>query len=88
MYDAYRNHLKKSIKSWCCTWHIKQDKSIYSTAKYFGSLVAMRFNPGGPVAQYDSVARGISILACRLLTAVKAEYQQGYEEATEQMKTT
>jgi hypothetical protein len=47
----------------------------------------MQFNPGGPVAQYNSVARGISMLACQSLTAVEAEYQQGYEEAMEQTKT-
>jgi hypothetical protein len=86
--DTYPNCLKKSIESWCCTWHIKQDKSIYLTAKFFDNLVAMGFNPGGPMAQYNSVARGISMLVCQLLTAVKAEYQQGYEEATEQKKTT
>jgi hypothetical protein len=47
----------------------------------------MQFNLGGPVAQYNPVARGISMLACRSLTAIEAEYQQGYEEATEQTKT-
>jgi hypothetical protein len=40
------------------------------------------------MAQYNSVARGISMLACQSLTAIKAEYQQGYEEAMEQTKTT
>ena len=35
-------------------------------------LLALRFNPGGPVAQFHSVAWGMSMLACRLLTAVAA----------------
>jgi hypothetical protein len=48
----------------------------------------LRFDPGRPVAQYESAARGISMLACRSLTAVEAEYQWGYEEASEQTKTT
>jgi hypothetical protein len=87
-YNTYRNHLKKSIKSWCRTRHNKRDKSIFLTAKFVDNLVAMRVNPEGPVAQYGSVARSISMLACQSLTAIKAEYQQGYEEATEQMKTT
>jgi hypothetical protein len=68
--------------------HIERDKSIYLTAKFFDDLVALRFNPEGPVAQYESAARGVSILACHLLMAVKAEYQRGYEEASEQTKTT
>ncbi len=25
-YNTYHDHLKKSIKSWCCTWHIERDK--------------------------------------------------------------
>jgi hypothetical protein len=41
VYDMYRDHLKKSIESWCRTWHIKQDKSIYLTAKFYDDLVAV-----------------------------------------------
>jgi hypothetical protein len=51
-------------------------------------MMALWFNPGGPVAQYNSVGRGISMLACPSLMTVKAEYQKGYEEATEQTKMT
>jgi hypothetical protein len=69
-HDTYRDHLKKSIESWCRTRHIERDKSIYLTAKFFNDLVALKFNPGGPVAQYDSAGRGISMLSCRSLTAV------------------
>ena len=87
-HDSYRDHLKKSIESWCRSRHIERDKSIYLSAKFFEDLVALRFNPGGPVAQYDSAARGISMLACRSLTAVEAETQRGYEEASELTKTT
>ncbi len=59
---------------------------IYLTAKFCEDVNAFRFNPGGLVAQYESVAWGISMLACRSLSAVEAEYQQGYKEATKQMK--
>ena len=61
-HDTYRDHLKKSIEAWCRSRHIERDKSIYLTAKFFEDLVALRFNPGGPVAQYESAARGISML--------------------------
>lgn len=87
-HDTYRDHLKKSIESWCRSRHIERDKSIYLTAKFFDDLVALKFNPGGPVAQYDSAGRGISMLSCRSLTAVEAETQRGYEEASELTKTT
>ena len=87
-HDTYRDHLKKSIEAWCRSRHIERDKSIYLTAKFFEDLVALRFNPGGPVAQYESAARGISMLSCRSLSAVEAETQRGYEEATELTKTT
>ena len=66
-HDSYRNHLKKSMESWCRSRYIERDKSIYLTAKFFEDLVALRFNPGGPVAQYELAARGISMLACRSL---------------------
>jgi hypothetical protein len=59
-----------------------------SNDKFFDDQVALRFNPGGPMAQYNLVARGISMLSFRSLMAIKAEYQQGYEKATEQTKTT
>jgi len=87
-HDTYRDHLKKSIEAWCRSRHIERDKSIYLTAKFFEDLVALRFNPGGPVAQYESAARGISMISCRSLSAVEAETQRGYEEATELTKTT
>ncbi len=64
------------------------DKSIYLTARFFENLLALWFNPGGPVVQYESATRGISMLACRSLMTVKAEYQRGYEEATEQTRMT
>ncbi len=66
----------------------RERQSIYLTVKFFEDLVALGFNPGGPVAQYKSTARGISILACRFLTALEAETQQGYKEASELTKTT
>jgi hypothetical protein len=43
--------------------------------------MALGFNLGGPLAQYQLVARCMSILVCRLLTAVEAEYRQEYKEA-------
>ncbi len=64
------------MDSWCRMKHIKKDRSIFLGAKFFDDLVALWFNPGGPVAQYLLISRGISMLACRLLNAVEAEYQR------------
>jgi hypothetical protein len=86
--DAYRAHIAKAINAWCRAHHIGRDKSIFLKAKFFEDLVALRFNPGGPVAQYHSAARGMSILACRLLTAVEAEQCREYEEAAASTKHT
>ncbi len=79
--DTYRAHIAKSINSWCRAHHIDRDKSIFLEAKFFEDLELLRFNPGGPVAQYHSAARGMSILACRSLTVVEAELCQEYKEA-------
>jgi hypothetical protein len=86
--DSYWAHLSKSTELWCRVNHIEWDKSIYLPSKFFEELVALRFNPGGPVAQYSLVAKGMSMMVCRSVTAVEAEYQQGYEEAMDQMKGT
>ncbi len=63
-YDTYQDHLKKSIEAWCRSRHIQRDKSIYLKAQFFDDLAALRFNPGGPVAQYKLATRGILMLAC------------------------
>ncbi len=80
-YDSYRAHIAMSVDAWCCSHHINMDKSIFLEAKIFKDLVTLWFNPGGPVAQYQLVARGMSMLACCLLTASKAEYCRDYKEA-------
>jgi hypothetical protein len=73
---------------WCRLHHINRDKSIFLKAKFSEDLVALRFNPGGPVAQLHSVAQGMLMLACRLLTAVEAKYCREYEEAAANTKHT
>jgi hypothetical protein len=81
-FDSYRAHLVKSVDAWCCSHHIDRDKFIFLEAKFVEDLVALRFNPGGPVAQFQLVAQGMSMLACCSLTASKAEYCRDYEKAT------
>jgi hypothetical protein len=80
-FNSYRAHLAKSVDAWCCSHHIDRDKSIFLKAKFFEDLVALRFNPGGPVAQYQLVVQGMSMLACHSLTASGAEYCRDYKEA-------
>ncbi len=63
-FDTYQAHLTKAIDSWGRMKHIKKDRSIFLGAKFFDDLVALRFNPGGLVAQYLSISHDISMLAC------------------------
>jgi hypothetical protein len=86
--DLYCAHLSTSIESWCRAHHIDRDKSLLLEAKFFEDLVALRFNPGGPVAQFHSVAWGMSMLACRSLTAAEAEQRREYKEAVASTKHT
>ncbi len=60
--------------------HNDQDKSIFLKAKFFEDCVALHFNPGGPVVQFQSVAWGMLMLVCCSLTASMAEYWRDYEE--------
>jgi hypothetical protein len=55
-FDSYRAHIAKSVDAWCCSHHIDRDKSIFLEEFFFEDLVALRFNPGGTVAQYQLVA--------------------------------
>jgi hypothetical protein len=87
-FDTYRAHIAKSLELWCRSHHIDHNKSIFLEAKFFKDLVALRCNPGGAVAQYHSVARGMSMLACRSLTAMAAEFCREYEEAAENTRHT
>jgi len=87
-FDSYRAHIAKSLKLWCRSHHIDRDKSIFLEEKFLEDLVALRFNPGGPVVQYHSVARGMSMLTCRSLTAMAAEFCREYEEAAESTRHT
>ena len=76
-FDTYRAHITKAIDIWCHSHHIDRDKSIFLKAKFFDDLVALHFNPGGAVAQFHSVAQGMSILACRSLMAVDVRRYSG-----------
>ncbi len=49
---------------WCRRRNIERDKAIFLKQSFFDDLVKLRFNPGGPVVQYDSVDKGISMLVC------------------------
>jgi hypothetical protein len=68
-FNTYRAHLAKSIDVWCCLHHIDRDKSIFLEVKFFEDVVALHFNPGGPVAQFQSIVQGMLMLACRSLMA-------------------
>jgi hypothetical protein len=59
-FDSYRAHIAKSLELWCRSHHIDRDKSIFLEAKFFEDLVALRFNPGGPVVQYALTLLGYS----------------------------
>jgi hypothetical protein len=80
-FDSYRAHLAKSIDAWCRLHYIDHNKSLFLEEKFFEDLVALRFNPGGPVAQFHLAARGMSMLACRSLMAAEAEHCRRYKEA-------
>ncbi len=85
-FDTYHAHIAKSLELWCRSHHINRDKSIFLEAKFFKDLVALRFNPGGPVAQFHLVAQGMLMLACHSLTAMAAEFCRESEEAAESTK--
>jgi hypothetical protein len=59
-FNTYRAHLAKSVDAWCHLHHINRYKSIFLEAKFFEDLVALQFNPGGSVVQFQSVAWGLN----------------------------
>ncbi len=48
--------------------------------------MALKFNLGGPMAQYQLVVQELLMLACRSLMAVEAEYHRDYKEAAAHMQ--
>jgi hypothetical protein len=70
-FNTYHAHLTKSINAWCCLHHIDRNKSIFLKAKFFKDLVALQFNPGGAVTQFQSVMQGMLMLACCSLMVVE-----------------
>jgi hypothetical protein len=87
-FDTYSVCIAKSLELWCRSHHIDRNKSIFLKTKVFKDLVTLCFNPGGAVAQFHSVARGMLMLACHSLTAMAAEFCREYEEAAESTKHT
>ena len=87
-YDSHPAHISKAMEAWARTNHIEVDKSIYLDTKFLDNLVALRFNPGGPVVQYQSAARGMSMLACRSVSAIDTKYLRDWEEAAAHTKNT
>ncbi len=81
---TYCAHLPKSTESWCRLHHNDRDKLIFLNSKL--DLVALKFDPGGPMAQYQLVVQELLMLACRSLTAVEAEYHWDYEEVAAHMQ--
>ena len=67
---------------------MERDKSIFLKQQYLDDLVKLRFNPGGRVAQYESADKGISMLVCRSLSAAEVENLRGFEDSSEQTRST
>ena len=67
---------------------MERDKSIFLKQQYLDDLVKLRFNPGGRVAQYESADKGISMLVCQSLSAAEVENLRGYEDSSEQTRST
>jgi hypothetical protein len=72
------NTTKGTSFNTCCTY----------IAKAIDTSCCPAIQSRGPVAQLHSVARGILILACRLLMAGEAKFCQEYKEAVADTKHT
>ncbi len=88
MTDTYRNIILDNMKKWA--WDNRRDinKGVYLKKKTIDSIISLRFNIGGCVAQYTMAKQGISILAFRACSMQETETLKAQELAKERTVAT
>ena len=90
--DTHRDNVKRHMKTWANNAKPDQvmiDRGLYFTTQTMKDILALRFNPGGPMAEVATAGQGLSILTCRPLTAEGKAILRQKEllEATSKRKT-
>ena len=79
--DDNRQELLEGMMYWAKTNGIKIDTAVFSVKLEIEETVKTKFNPGGPVAIYESAESGISPLMVIPKTTQEIEEEISREEA-------
>jgi len=79
--DVFHRQLLARMMDWAYDRRIMIDTGVFLDVKTVKAIVDLKFNPGEGVAHLNSVAKGISILACHVRTTGEIERLKEQEEA-------
>ena len=73
--DTHRDNIKRKMVDWALSItptkreQVQIERGLYIAKQTMQDILALRFNPGGGSAELSTVTQGLSILACRAISA-------------------
>lgn len=84
--DEVRANLKEGMQAFARERNCELDGGVFFEKKTLDDIVDLKFNPGGGTAVLKSAGLGLSILACRPISAAEREHSIQREEALQESK--
>jgi hypothetical protein len=84
--DEVRANLKEGMQAFAKEHNCELDGGVFFEKKTLDDIVDLKFNPGGGTAVLKSAGLGLSILACRPISAAEREHSLQREEALAESK--
>ena len=86
--NIHRQYIMQAMKKWSDLHNMEIDQSIYLSDQTVEDIVKLNFVPGDGVAMYESCDRGVTVLACRPLSAAAKERLKQRERAKKESNAT
>jgi hypothetical protein len=84
--EEVRANLKEGMQAFAKDRNCELDGGVFFEKKTLDDIVDLKFNPGGGTAVLKSAGLGLSILACRPISAAERELATQREEALQESK--
>jgi hypothetical protein len=88
--DTHRDNITRAMMVWATSQqqHVTIDRSLYLPVTTLREILALRFNPGGTMAELDTADSGLSILICRARSSESKTALKRRELAEERTRAT
>lgn len=88
--DTHRDNITRAMAVWATSQpqHVTIDRSLYLPVTTLRDILALRFNPGGTMAELDTADCGLSILICRARSSESKSALKRRELAEERTRAT